>query len=122
MPRRAWMPILGLVLAALVQAAPAKAVPQQAGAEVPHSSIEVIQQFAPDDDLGPRRIELKRKREILFWMGLGLLVLLVATAGLGIAMVVFEKDVFVAHMVLAGLTLTLAAAHAATSIAWFWPY
>jgi hypothetical protein len=37
-------------------------------------------------------------------------------------MVVFDKDVFVAHLISAGLSLTLAAVHAATSIAWFWPY
>ncbi len=83
----------------------------------------VIQQFAGDDEVSPeRRIEIERKHQILFIMGLSLLILIVCTVSLGVAMVVFDKDVFVAHMIVAGLSLTLAAAHAATAIAWFWPF
>jgi hypothetical protein len=55
-------------------------------------------------------------------MGISLLVLLFITGGLGVAMVVFDKEVFVAHMIFAGLSLTLATVHAVTSIVWFWPY
>jgi len=87
------------------------------------SSEAVMQQFAGDDEVAPeRRIETKRKHQILFIMGISLLVLLFVTGTLGIAMVAFDKDVFVPHMIFAGLSLSLAAAHAATSIAWFWPY
>ncbi len=87
------------------------------------SSEAVMQQFAGDDEEAPeRRIETKRKHEILFIMGISLLVLLFLTGTLGVAMVVFDRDVFVAHLICAGLSLTLAAAHAATSIAWFWPF
>lgn len=87
------------------------------------SSEAVMQQFAGDVEVAPeRRIDDKRKHQILFIMGISLLVLLFITGTLGIAMVAFEKDVFVPHMIFAGLSLTLAAAHAATSIAWFWPY
>jgi hypothetical protein len=87
------------------------------------SSEAVMQQFAGDAEEAPeRRIETKRKHEILFFMGISLLVLLFLTGALGIAMVVFDRDVFVAHLICAGLSLTLAAAHAATSIAWFWPF
>ncbi len=83
----------------------------------------MIQQFVGEDELSPqRRIETKRKHEILFLMGLALLVLLLATGGFGIAMAAFGKEVFVPHMILAGLSLTLAIAHAVTSIVWFWPY
>ena len=82
-----------------------------------------MQQFSGDEEVSPeRRIELKRKHQILFLMGISLLILLFLTGGFGVAMVVFDKDVFVPHMILAGLSLTLAAVHAATSIAWFWPY
>ncbi len=87
------------------------------------SSTAVMQQFATDDEVAPeRRIETKRKHQILFMMGIALLVLLFLTGAFGVAMVAFGKDVFVPHMIFAGLSLTLAAVHAATSIAWFWPY
>lgn len=87
------------------------------------SSTAIMQQFAGEDEVAPeRRIETERKHQILFIMGIALLVLLLLTGGFGIAMVVFDKEVFVAHMILAGLSMTLAVVHAATSIAWFWPY
>lgn len=83
----------------------------------------VIQQFAEDIEVAPeRRIETERKHQILFIMGISLLLMLFLTGSLGVAMVAFDKDVFVAHMIVAGLSLTLAAVHAATSIAWFWPF
>ncbi len=115
-----WIP--ALLLAALCWLAPAPALAAAQGGTQAAAPEQVIQQFAPDDDLGPRRIEMQRKHEILFYMGIALLVLLFVTGGLGVAMVAFGKDVFVAHMIFAGLSLTLAAAHAATSIAWFWPF
>ncbi len=88
-----------------------------------HSAEAVMQQFVGDDEIAPeRRIETKRKHQILFLMGLSLLVLILLTGGLGVAMVAFGKDVFVAHMICAGLSMSLAAAHAATAIVWFWPY
>ena len=82
-----------------------------------------MQQFAGDDAEAPeRRIGTKRKHQILFLMGISLLVLLFITGTLGVAMVAFDKEVFVAHMIFAGLSLTLATVHAVTSIVWFWPY
>lgn len=87
------------------------------------SAEAVMQQFNSDDEVSPqRKIDTQRKHQILFMMGIALLVLLLTTGVLGISMVFFDKDVFLAHMIFAGLSLTLAAAHAATSIAWFWPY
>jgi len=83
----------------------------------------VMQQFAGDDEVSPqRKISTERKHQILFLMGLTLLVLLLITGTLGIAMVAFGKDVFLPHMIFAGLSLTLAAVHSATAIAWFWPW
>ncbi|MDQ6986750.1 MAG: hypothetical protein Q9M25_02995 [Mariprofundaceae bacterium] len=93
------------------------------GQDARHSSEAVMQQFAGDDEIAPeRRIETERKHQILFIMGIILLILVLTTGSLGVAMVVFDKNVFVAHMICAGLTMSLAAAHAATAIAWFWPY
>jgi len=62
------------------------------------------------------------KHQILFVMGVVLLLLLGATAYFGIAMGVGGKDVFVPHMVSAGLTITLSLAHAVTAIVWFYPF
>jgi len=87
------------------------------------SSETVMQQFASDVEISAeRKIETKRKHQILFLMGISLLVLLALTGTFGVAMVAFDKNVFIPHMIFAGLSLTLAAVHAATSIAWFWPY
>jgi len=116
-----------LTLLCMTPVTPAGAAPNQAAAasatESGMNSAAVMEQFAGDDEVAPeRRIETKRKHQILFMMGISLLVLLFMTGSLGVAMVAFDKDVFVPHMIFAGLSLTLAAAHAATSIAWFWPY
>ena len=64
----------------------------------------------------------KEKHQILFVMGIALLLLLGATAYFGIAMGVGGKDVYVPHMVSAGLTITLSLAHAVTAIVWFYPF
>ncbi len=103
------------------------AMPVHAGAapstEGSQSAEAVMQQFAGDDEVSPqRKIETERKHQILFLMGISLLVLLLITGTLGIAMVAFGKDVFLPHMIFAGLSLTLAAVHSATAIAWFWPW
>lgn len=67
-------------------------------------------------------IEDKTKRLVMFLMGVPLLLLLLATAALGVAMGVYGKPVFVAHMVCAGLSLTLAMGHAVVGIVWFYPF
>jgi len=67
-------------------------------------------------------ISEEEKHQILFVMGVMLLVLLIATAYFGIAMGVGGKDVFVQHMVCAALSLTLAGVHAVTAIVWFFPF
>jgi len=64
----------------------------------------------------------KDKHKILFAMGATLLLLVIATAALGVAMALFGKEVFVAHMITAGLTVFLAIAHAVVSMVWFFPY
>jgi len=111
-----------ITLPQMVQAAPAEASASKTVA-AEQSSEAVIQKFSSDIEVSPeRKIATKRKHQILFIMGITLLVLLLLTGSFGIAMVAFDKNVFVPHMIFAGLSLTLAVAHAATSIAWFWPY
>ena len=67
-------------------------------------------------------IEDKTKRLVMFFMGVPLLLMLTLTVALGIAMVIFDKKVFVAHMISAGLSMTLAIAHAIVGIVWFYPF
>lgn len=68
------------------------------------------------------KIELEKKRIIMFTMGVFLLIGVITTAGLGIAMVLFGKQVFVAHMIFAGFSVFLSIAHAVTAIVWFFPF
>lgn len=63
-----------------------------------------------------------KKHVIMFIMGVPLLILILITGALGIAMVVYGKQVFTLHMVFAGLTLTLAIAHLVTGLVWFFPF
>ncbi len=84
--------------------------------------ISLMQQFDTGETIAPERaISEQRKHEILFLMGAALLLLLLTTGVLGVAMGVFEKDVFVWHMLSAGLTITLALVHAVVSFVWFYP-
>ena len=70
----------------------------------------------------PETIVKKEKHQILFIMGIALLLGIATTVGLGIAMAVYGKPVFVAHMISAGFSLTLAIIHAIVAIVWFYPF
>ncbi len=67
-------------------------------------------------------VEEEVKHQVLFWMGVVLLVLILATAAVGINMAFFGKEMFLTHMVFAGATVFLSLAHAVTAIVWFFPY
>lgn len=64
----------------------------------------------------------KDKQRIMFLLGVALLTMVLITGGLGIAMGLFGKPVFVAHMVFAGFSMTLAVVHAIVGIVWFFPF
>ncbi len=92
------------------------------GATAAQHEVDVMQQFNNDETLAPERaISTKRKHEILFWMGGALLLLVLFAAGFGIAMGIFDKDVFLWHVLSAGLATTLAIAHAVVAFVWFYP-
>jgi hypothetical protein len=55
-------------------------------------------------------------------MGAALLIFIIVTAALGIAMAIYGKRVFVAHMIFAGFSVTLAIAHSVVAIVWFFPF
>lgn len=94
------------------------------GAVAEQEGGEVLKGFTERQDAahGVKEIEEKRKHEILFYMGIALLVGLFVTAGLGITMALYGKEVFLAHMLSAGFTVFLAVAHAVTAIVWFFPF
>jgi hypothetical protein len=64
----------------------------------------------------------KDKQRIMFLLGVVLIILVMVTGGLGIAMGLYGKPVFAAHMIFAGLSMTLAVAHAIVGIVWFYPF
>jgi hypothetical protein len=107
-----------LLCAGLLPAAAAETATDEQG------SAQVLQSFAQAEvkESAIVSIEDETKRLIMFAMGVPLLLLLLATVALGIAMGVYGKPVFVAHMVCAGLSLTLAIAHAVAGIVWFYPF
>ncbi len=88
------------------------------------AGIEVMSAFtsAEVEEGEAVAISDKTKYLVMFLMGVPLLLLLLATVVLGVAMGVYGKPVFVAHMVCAGLSMTLATAHAVVGLVWFYPF
>jgi len=84
----------------------------------------VLETFRDIDELSDEQqlAEQQGKHEIMFIMGVLLLIGVLVTAGLGISMAVFAKQVFLAHMISAGFTVFLSLAHAVTAIVWFFPF
>ncbi len=86
-------------------------------------AMDVMGEFTGKEiNLGPRAISTKQKHTILFFMGSSLLLLVLTTAVLGISMAMYGKQVFMWHMISAGLTVTLALAHGITAVVWFSPF
>ncbi len=88
------------------------------------AGVGVLQTFQQGDELTEAQVleDQKGQHRILFVMGVLLLVGVLLTAGLGIAMAMFGKQVFVVHMVSAGFTVFLSLAHAVTAMVWFFPF
>ncbi len=83
---------------------------------------DVMDQFNEERALAAERaISMKSKHQILFWMGGALLCLVLLAASFGVAMGVFDKDVFVWHVLSAGLATTLAVVHGVVAFVWFYP-
>jgi hypothetical protein len=64
----------------------------------------------------------REKHLILFIMGASLLIFIIVTATLGVAMAIYGKRVFIAHMIFAGFSVTLAIVHSVVAIVWFFPF
>ncbi|KAF0190645.1 MAG: hypothetical protein FD165_2547 [Gammaproteobacteria bacterium] len=99
------------------------AVGGQAIAEVEQAEA-VIHAFTSREQVESDVVKIsdKKKHTILFAMGIALLIFIITTAVLGISMVLFGKQVFVAHMIFAGFSVFLAIAHAVVAIVWFFPF
>lgn len=88
------------------------------------SEAQVIQKFTSQENIKSEIVTIgdQRKRQVMFAMGVPLLLFIVITVVLGIAMGVYGKNVYIPHMIFAGLSLTLALAHAIVGLVWFWPF
>lgn len=87
-------------------------------------SAQIMQEFNKQHIEAERAKSItdKDKQRIMFLLGLVLITLVLITGGLGIAMVVYGKSVFVPHMIFAGLSITMAFVHAIVGIVWFYPF
>jgi len=102
-------------------------IPQVHAAEAEKSDngISVLEAF---DKQQQQRVQQEsaltdhEKHLIMFSLAIPLLILLLITAGLGIATGVFGKKLFIPHMITAGLTITLAVAHVVAGLVWFYPF
>lgn len=88
------------------------------------NSAKILQDFNLQhrNDIREKAIPQKEKQQIMFLLGVALITLVLITGGLGIAMGLYGKPVFVAHMVFAGLSITLAIVHAIVGVVWFYPF
>ena len=122
---RRWWLFLVVVLFGMANAIWAAAsTDTQAGAAAEQGDTSIMQAFNASDEKKTGVIEVKdeTKRLVMFVMGVPLLILLLATAALGVAMGLYGKQVYLPHMICAGLSLTLALGHAVVGIVWFYPF
>jgi len=98
------------------------AVQNQSNTEQTHS--EVISAFtAPEESSEVKESDTNIFRhKLLFFMGVTLLLFVFATAYFGMSMALFGKQVFVPHMICAGITVFLAMAHSVVAVVWFFPF
>lgn len=126
-PRRTSMGMLSLwtaLFVAMLAFGGLAGAAEQSGDAGHVGDLRIVQQFNKDKDTLSDVVKVsdRERHAILFGMGIALLILLFTTAALGIAMVVYGKQVFIAHMVCAGLSVTLALAHSVAAIVWFFPF
>jgi hypothetical protein len=118
--------VLSLTLCfSLVPWACAASAPAPAGSQQDVNGVQVLEAFdrqqAQKVD-SAAVIDDRKKRLIMFSLGIPLLILLLCTGAVGIAMGVFGKPWFLQHMILAGLTMTLAIVHVIVGLVWFFPF
>lgn len=87
-------------------------------------SAHILQAFNKQhrEAVHEKSIPEKEKQQIMFLMGVVLFILVLITGGLGLAMGLYGKQVYVPHMLFAGLSVTMAIAHAIVGLVWFYPF
>ncbi len=87
-------------------------------------SAKILQEFNAQhrSDIRDKAIPLKEKQQIMFLLGVAVILLVIITGGLGLAMGIFGKPVFVPHMVFAAFSVTMAIVHAIVGLVWFYPF
>jgi hypothetical protein len=100
------------------------ALPARAADPPPvNDGAQVLQSFQHEAPAAPAPDgDDQTRRWVMFALGAPLLVFILITAGLGIAMGVYGKPVFLAHMIFAGFSVTLAIVHAIVGLVWFRPF
>jgi hypothetical protein len=98
-----------------------------ADSEPPATSnpTKILESFGRQQPQHPAGVTVVGDHEtqvIMFSIGTLLLALLIGTASVGIAVAVFGKPLFLAHMILAGLTVTVALIHVVVGVVWFFPF
>ncbi len=89
------------------------------------NGAQILEQFNRQQPQRPPRattIAEHERQVIMFTIGTVLLVLLLSTASVGIAVAAFGKPLFLVHMILAGLTVTVALVHVIVGVVWFFPF
>ncbi len=113
-------------LTALLLCAVAACIPPAFGQESQppvSNGAQILQSFERANPATPPPDATDRTRRwVMFGLGAPLLILLLITGSLGIAMGVYGKPVYLAHMVCAGLSVTLAIVHAIVGLVWFRPF
>jgi hypothetical protein len=94
------------------------------GADPPaeNDGARVLQSFQTPEAVAATEATDLTRRWVMFGLGAPLLLFLLTTAGLGIAMGIYGKPVYLAHMICAGLTVTLAVVHVIVGLVWFRPF
>jgi len=117
----AWRRLLTALLVSVSAALAAPALAADSASE--SSGAQILESFEKSAPPAPAvsATDLSR-RWVMFALGAPLLVLLLITGSLGIAMGVFGKPVYLAHMVCAALSVTLAIVHAIVGLVWFRPF
>lgn len=112
--------VFGVAVALTIIAVPSLA---EENKTQPNNGLQVLEAF---DKQQVERVKSElsdhEKQVIQFAIGVPLLILLLITGGLGVATGIYGKKLFIAHMVCAGLTITLAIVHVIVGLVWFYPF
>src|SRR5450631_3544357 len=91
----------------------------------PASGPQILEEFGrqqPQTAARSTTIAEHERQVIIFTIVAALLLLFLADASVGIAVGVFGKPLFLLHMILASLTVTLALVHVIVGLVWFFPF